>query len=230
MFNYFWEPATMKKGDYMTRICAVADTNKIVMSADSMFINTFNGKKTFHNKKIAYGKNILIGILGHSEFFLSNQKEIIQIQKMIQNILQNVYFEDARNTIIYILKELRPIYEIINDNQFTQLLCIWTENNHFYKVAIELSNKTLHYPLGNMRDKNTLLFENSILEVGEGVDGIETTPLDVSDSLLDISGISYEQVYQAIQDTSLENVGGDVYSVALNINGTIDIFLNNVKQ
>ena len=230
MFDCFWSPNIMKKGDYMTRICVAVDTNKVVMSADSMFINTCDVKKTFNNKKIAYGNNMIIGILGCSEFFVFHQKEPIQIQKIIQNILQNTSFEDNRDTITYILNKLRPIYEVISDNQFTQLLCIWKEDKQFYRVAIQLSNKLLYYPLGNMKDKSQLLFKDSILEVGEGIDDIKIVPINIGVSQIDPSLISYQKVYEAIQDSHLESVGGNVYSVSLDIEGVINTYLDNIKH
>lgn len=210
----------MKEGEFMTRICAVSDDRILSVSADSLFVNTITKEKTVNNKKLISNENMIVGGLGSLE--LITNRGTIQIMEVIHRHLH--LSKNSIQTIKDIEDEIMQIVLYFHYSSPIQLVFFWKEEKHFYmyssqiKYSIEFGQLEPFRPFGQISEKNKFkfMFHHYILDAGEGA----KNNLDVhylSHSEHSPSFMSYNIVQEAINDKTLETVGGKVKTITLEI-------------
>lgn len=212
----------MRNGDFMTRICAVANDKQCVVAADTMLTNSYTKEKSYRNK-IIYKNGLIISLSGTLEIFAGPVKvDFIQ------------YFEDYINHVKnpFSLSDIEKIERELNDifiqYPFYDGLCInyyWTDGQVFRTYCYEIvTNKNISlgslvkYPFGKIQESNKdlFIFNNHILHCGEGVDGIYVL------NSYDMQPVEASNIVQeAIANPQLSTVGGKVQSVEMNLDGSI---------
>ena len=224
----------IKDGEYMTRICACANNDSLFVSADSLYTNTMNSTQTTNNLKLSYNKNNVVALLGTSELFTS--KGLVSIREIIQDFLNNN--SDGNIQILYDLQnKLIQLCEYYQFKTPCLIMHFWKENNCFYMYLYDI-----RYPENNIfgttgaivnspykpvsiDNMKSYIFHNYIIEAG---DGLKNNPLiekcSVNKNLLNLTA---GHVQKAILDSNIPTVGGNVYTVQLDLDGNINTFLND---
>lgn len=218
-------------GEYMTRICAVANNERIVLSADSLFTNSETKEKTTDNIKIAYNNQMIVGLLGAIEIFTSLGN--VSIRSYIQDYLNNT--EDCGlNLMNHLISYIKDFYQIYQVHLPTYYIFLYREGSKFYMwyCTIYYSNETfgenrvvLEYPLNpiNSENKEKYVFENYMMVAG---DGLPTNPIieRIDDDLL--MKRANIVVKQAIMDDNIPTVGGQIYTVELDKDGYTKTYID----
>ena len=227
----------LKDGEYMTRICAVANNDKLVVASDSLFTNSITKGKTADHLKIAYSKNMVVSLLGAIEIFTSTGN--ISIRSYIQDYLEHTEHQGLNllNHLIVYIKELYHIYKIALP---THYIFFYREGGNFYMwyCTIYYSYKdfgegriVVDYPLNpiHSKNKNKYIFKDYMMIAG---DGLSNNPIieKVFDDNTMINKRAYTIVKQAVLDDKITTVGGPIYSVELGKSGNVQTYVEERIQ
>lgn len=213
----------LKDGEYMTRICAVCNQNELSVSADSQFTNSLTNEKTINNLKLCYQDNMIIGILGVSEFITSNGN--YSIRNHIQSFMNQYY--DAGKEIEFIHVLIDDLKRLYGKYLYERPCCVihfWKEDNicyaYYYQmyakrnIFIGNSQVVFFTDIGNISVGNKELFDitNKMIICG---DGLRYNPEFYQGEYLYPLELSISKTKEAVMDRTLTTIGGPVYSVQI---------------
>lgn len=220
--RYSTKTKYMRNGDFMTRICAIANNQQCAVSADTMLTNTETNEKTYR-KKILYKKGIIISLSGTLELFAGPIR--IDFIEYFQEYLNRHDGEFGLSDIDRIETELSNIFA---QYPYYQGLCInfyWIENKTFRTYCYEIVTdekislgSLIKYPFGKLREdnKDLYIFNNHILHCGEGVDGIYVL------NCFDVNPVEAKNIVEkAIINPDLSTVGGQCQTIVMNLDGSV---------
>lgn len=222
----------LKDGEYMTRICAVANNDGLVVASDSLFTNSITKEKTADHLKISYSKNMVVALLGTIEVFTSIGN--VSVRNYIQDYLVHTEYQGLSllNHLIIYIKELYHIYKITLP---THYIFFYREDGNFYMWYCTIyysheifgeSRIVIDYPLNPIHSENKDKYEFNKYMLVAG-DGLPVNPIieRIDDCNEILNTRAYTIVKQAVLDDEITTVGGPIYSVELNKNGNIQTYI-----
>ena len=204
----------------MTRICVATQKRILSLASDSLLINTIDNSKTFTGLKAVYRQGIIIGIAGALEF--NTNLGLIKFKDVINEALNET--QNIKEIYNIFLTRLRFLYEY--SNFLTQILFLWTDGQNFYSFPILLSKHGIYKPKDSLFENHSkLIFNNHWFEVGEGVSMYH-------ESELNENPITFVQnnVRTAIDNPELKTVGGEIYSITMDLEGHIKTYVNGEEK
>lgn len=227
----------LKDGEYMTRICAVANNDKLVVASDSLFTNSITKEKTADHLKIAYSKNMVVSLLGAIEIFTSTGN--ISIRSYIQDYLEHTEHQGL-SLLNHLMTYIKKLYQIYKITIPTHYIFIYRDNGNFYMwyCTIYYSHETfgenrivIDYPLNPIQsgNKDKYEFKKYMLVAG---DGLPVNPIieRIDDCNEILNTRAYTVVKQAVLDEKIPTVGGLIYSIELDINGNMKTYVEDRIQ
>ena len=216
----------MKEGEFMTRICSVANSQQLAVCADSMFTNSITNQKTTNNQKLFYGNQMIVGILGASEVFTF--RGVISIGQTIQNTINSSKSQGLklRNEIRENLDRIWVKYGVTQPCLITYF---WKGNDKFYMYCEEIrtlvsdfgEQKNLHVysPYGNINEENKHLFQFSCLSMQAGDGLLDNPTLEKVSNEVSPLDIAYANTRKAVENPSIDTVDGPIYGITLDDKG-----------
>lgn len=214
----------LKEGEYMTRICAVCNDREIAVSADSLFTSSLTNERSVDNLKLCYSDNMIIGILGTSEFITGEGK--YSIRNHVQKYMNDNYQKGHEIDFIYeLIEEIKGLFNRYMYEKPCCLIHFWKEGNHCYAYYYQIyarygtfigENKVIFFTdIGNISQHNKSLFDitHKMLICG---DGLKSNPTFYEGNYSYPLDLSISKTREAILDTRLATIGGSVYTVQLN--------------
>lgn len=218
-----------KEVSRMSRVMAAANDDVLFVGADTQLTNSYNHTKQIDRKKIFYAKNIVICILGTIEIFTSDGNVMFTdyILDAIEEYKNNDIFAVTEN----LLKNIEEIYAKLRltDNN-THILIFWQEDGCFYLNAVEVNFTGRHYPFGKVveTNKHMYIFNNHFTQTGEGIKNPDIIVSEIYN--IDPTDFVTTGIQNAINDSTLMTVGGSVYSLEMNKNGEVRMYINGISE